>query len=323
MSWRLIVAMAAALLTGCSQPSALGNAVRVTIPRGATVATVTDSLASRGVISSPRWFRLYVRLVGRETTIQAGVYEFTQRSSVPAVVSTLVNGRIALDRLVVPEGLTIDEVADAVEVQLGIPADSFRSAAHNPQLARQLGARGVTLEGYLYPNTYHFRVGVSALDVVRQMVVEFEARWRPEWNARLDSLGFSRDEIVTLASIIEGEVHDQTDLYYVSSVYNNRLARGMRLEADPTVVYSLGERRRLLLRDYRVESPFNTYLIDGLPPHAIGQPSEASVEAALYPRDSDFLFFVAGPGGKHIFSRTYRDHQAAIREVRERTGEAR
>ena len=119
-----------------------------------------------------------------------------------------------------------------------------------------------------------------------------------------------------MASVVDAEVDAHADRHYVSSVYHNRLARGMRLEADPTVIYALGERRRLFNRDYGVESPYNTYLIDGLPPHAIGQPSAASIDAALYPRNSDFLFFVAGPGGKHVFSRTYREHQSAIRAIR-------
>ena len=168
--------------------------------------------------------------------------------------------------------------------------------------------------------------GVTALAVTpgflrsEQMLDHFESQWQSAWDARLDSLGLSRDELVTLASIIEGEVRDPRDRYYVSSVYHNRLRRGMRLEADPTVIYALGRRRRLFIRDYQTPSRYNTYLIDGLPPHPIGQPSAASLEAALYPASSDFLFFVAGPEGKHIFSRTYNEHLAAVRQVREGRG---
>jgi UPF0755 protein len=150
------------------------------------------------------------------------------------------------------------------------------------------------------------------------MVAEFEDQWRPEWNARLEELGMSRDEIVTLASIIEGEARHSGDRPYVSSVYHNRLDRGMRLQADPTVIYALGRRRRLFERDYELSSRYNTYRIDGLPPHPIGQPSAASIEAALYPRRTNFLYFVAGEDGKHVFSRTYSDHLATIRAIRGR-----
>jgi UPF0755 protein len=231
-------------------------------------------------------------------------------------VQTLVAGQAAQNRLVLPEGLMLAEIAQFVESQLQVPAESVLAAAHDTALARQVGAREPTLEGYLYPNTYYVGIGTTAREIVQQMVGEFEARWRPAWSRRLDTLGLTRDELVTLASIVEGEALHDADRFYVSSVYHNRLRRGMRLQADPTVIYALGRRRRLFLRDYETPSRYNTYLIDGLPPHAVGQPSAASLEAALYPRDSDFLYFVAGPGGKHIFSRTYREHQAAIRRIR-------
>lgn len=210
------------------------------------------------------------------------------------------------------------EVQRAAVTQLGVDPDAFLQAASDPSLLRRVGARGRTLEGYLYPSTYHVRVGASARELVEQMVDEFERQWRPEWDARVAELGLSRDEVVTLASIIEGEVRVHQDRAYVSSVYHNRLNRGMRLQADPTVVYALGRRRRLFERDYRTRSPYNTYQIDGLPPNPIGQPSTASLEAALYPRRTDFLYFVADSAGRHVFSRTYRDHLATIRRIRSR-----
>jgi UPF0755 protein len=315
---RFVWVVPALLSIACSRPSASEKSVRVTIPRGASVSTVTDSLTARGVIGSARWFRLYTKLVGYERTIQAGVYDFPTRATSSEVLRMLVVGRTAQDRLVVPEGLMLEEIAALAQSQLGIPEQDFVTAAHDSGLVERVGAREPTLEGYLYPNTYHASVGASALDVVRQMVSEFEARWQPEWDARLDTLQMTRDQAITLASIIEGEAQHPVDLRYVSSVYHNRLSRGMRLEADPTVIYALGTRRRLFERDYRTPSRYNTYLIDGLPPHAIAQPSAATIEAALYPRASDFLFFVAGPGGRHVFSRTYREHIAAIRRIRDR-----
>ena len=211
----------------------------------------------------------------------------------------------------------LTELTESVETQLGIPGDSMDAAARDPELLDALGARGRTLEGYLYPTTYFVRVGVTARELIAHMVSEFEAHWDPAWTERLQELRMTRDEIVTLASIIEGEARHPEDLAYVSSVYHNRLNRRMRLQADPTVVYALGRRRRLFTRDYQIDSPYNTYQIDGLPPHPIGQPSAAALHAALHPRPSDFLFFVAGSDGRHIFSRTYREHLAAIRRIRE------
>ncbi len=148
------------------------------------------------------------------------------------------------------------------------------------------------------------------------MVEEFETRWRLEWSRGAKSMGFSRDELVTLASIVSGETREASDRPLVASVYLNRLRCGMRLQADPTVVYALGSRRRLQNRDYRTPSPYNTYLNDGLPPHPIGQPSTASIVAVLHPPSTEFLFFVAGADGKHVFSDSYREHLAAIRKIR-------
>jgi UPF0755 protein len=208
------------------------------------------------------------------------------------------------------------EVADLVEQRLGIPADSFLAAAADSTLLRRAGVTGRNLEGYLYPSTYYVPVGAGARDVVRQMLAQFEAAWQPTWEVRLESLGLTRHELVTLASIIEGEVRRDEDRPYVASVYHNRLRRGMRLQADPTVIYALGRRRRLFERDYQRPSPYNTYLIDGLPPGPIGQPSAASIEAALYPARTDFLYLVARPDGRHIFSRTLAEHRRAVREIR-------
>ncbi len=319
MNRRSLGVLAAVLSMACSKPQATGeDPVRVTVPRGASVWTVADSLFSRGVVDSPRWFRMYTKLVGYERAIQAGVYDLPRGASVRRVLHDLVAGRTAQDRLVVPEGLMLHEVAELVEAQLGIPAESFLAAARDSALVSRVQAREPTLEGYLYPNTYNVSIGATALDVVKQMVAQFEERWQPEWNRRLDTLQMTRDEVVTLASIIEGEAQHPSDLRYVSSVYHNRLARKMRLDADPTIIYSLGKRRRLFIRDYQIQSRYNTYIIDGLPPHPITQPSAATIEAALYPNPSDFLFFVAGPGGRHVFSRTYREHLETTRQIRDR-----
>lgn len=308
--------LAAGLLLACTAPRP-ATTVRVTIPRGAGLAQAADSLAAHGVIRSPRLFRWYAWLTGRARAIKGGTYDLPLGGSPGTVLGILVRGRPAEDRLVVPEGLRLSEIAALVEAQLGIPAASFRRAAQDPKLLADFGIPATTAEGYLYPSTYQVPVGATATDLVRQMLAEFTARWQPEWTARLDTLRMSRHAIVTLASIIEGEVRYPPDRPYVSSVYHNRLARSMRLQADPTVSYALGRRRRLYEKDYQFPSPYNTYLIDGLPPTPIGQPSSASLEAALYPARTGFLYLVARPDGKHIFSRTLSEHLRAVAAVRQ------
>jgi UPF0755 protein len=295
-----------------------GDPQRVTIPRGAGVAAVAETLAARALVPSADAFRFYARVSGRDRRIQAGTYEIPRGLGVREVLRILTTGRPAEERLVLAEGLMLVEVAAAVERQLGIPAESVLIAARDSGLRARIGTPGVTLEGYLYPSTYHVAAGATARRVVRRMVEEFESRWKPEWDRRLDTLDLSRHDVVTLASIIEGEVRYGPDRRFVSSVYHNRLRRGMRLQADPTVIYALGTRRRLYEKDYLTPSPYNTYLVDGLPPGPIAQPSAESLEAALYPAPTDFLYFVARSDGKHVFSRTLGEHTAAVRRVRQR-----
>ncbi len=290
--------------------------VRVTIPRGTTLRVVAESLAARDVITTPRWFRIYASLLGEARSIPAGTYDLPRDASAREVLDALVHGPAATNRLTIPEGLMLSEVADEVQEQLGIPADSLLAAARDSALRAEVGTTAPTLEGYLYPSTYQVPVGADAREVVEQMVDEFRTRWQPAWTARLDTLGMTRQQVVTLASIIEGEVKVPADRELVSSVYHNRLARGMRLQADPTVIYALGTRRRLYEKDYARKSPYNTYLIDGLPPGPIGEPSAADIQAALYPAKTDYLYFVAGPDGRHIFSRTLREHLRAVSRVR-------
>jgi len=304
------------LVLACRAGGPNGPRVQVTIPEGATLTAAAESLRANGVIGSTTAFSFYARLFGKSDEIKAGVYEFVPNLPVLRVLKVVTAGREALRRLVIPEGLMLNEVAAYVAQQLGIPAADVLAAARDSTLVQRVGAAQGVLEGYLYPSTYLVRHGVTAPEVVRMMVGEFEARWQPEWHARVHALRLTRREVVTLASIIEGEVRFGPDRPYVSSVYHNRLERGMRLQADPTVIYALGRRRRLFEKDYQVRSPHNTYLIDGLPPTPIGQPSSASIEAALYPERTGFLYLVARPDGKHVFSRTLREHLRAVAEVR-------
>lgn len=316
MNLRIPGCVGLAVLIACGGSTPDRDPVLVTIPRGASLSAVVDTLSAHRVTDSPRLFKFYATVTGRQREIQAGTYLFRPGSSIRGVLSILVAGREALVPLVLPEGLMLSEVAERISLQIGIDPDSILQAARDTALRWQLAVPAPTLEGYLYPSTYYVRRNASAQEVVRQMVDEFELRWRPEWNLRLDSLAMTRHELVTLASIIEGEVRYAPDRKFVASVYSNRLRRRMRLQADPTVVYALGKRRRLFQKDYQTPSPYNTYLIDGLPPGPITQPSTASIEAALWPAKTNFLYFVARPDGKHVFSRSLREHQTAVRTIR-------
>ncbi len=312
------VAPVMAVLAACEPNSRGGGAVWVTIPSGAPLEAVAESLAAHDIVKSPKTFQRFARLGRKHLDIKPGTYALRPRTPMGRVMMLLRRGTAPVNRVQVRERSTLSEVAVLIEQVMGIAAESVQVAARDPNLRALIGARAESVEGYLFPTTYYVPVDVTAEELVRQMVDTFEVRWQPEWDQQLDSLGLTRDEVVTLASIIEGEMPHDSDRPYVSSVYHNRLSRGMRLQADPTVVYALGVRRRLYRRDLEVRSDYNTYLIDGLPPGPIGQPSAASLAAALYPAASDFYFFVARRDGRHIFTRSYREHLATIRKVRGR-----
>jgi len=290
--------------------------VWVTVPNGATLQAVAESLEVAGVVRSATSFRWYVKWRGKADSLRPGIYDLRPDLHLAHVVNALVRGVPPLDSIVIPPGITLAEAVPLFERQLGITANDLMEVARNNALVRRSGARGPTLEGYLYPGKYYVRIGMSPEEILSRMVDRFEEAWAPEWNGRLDSLGLNRDELVTLASIVEAEVRFDQDRLLVASVYHNRLTAGLRMQADPTIIYALGERRRLYNTDYDLDSPYNTYLIDGLPPTPIGQPSAASLLAALYPADTDYLYFVAGPDGWHHFSRTYAEHLQTIRELR-------
>ena len=297
-----------------------GPTVTVTIPRGAQFSQALDSLAARGVIDHPGWFRLYARLRGLPSGLKSGIYRFHLDDDWGDVITTLKTGRGVETRFTVLEGMMGFEVAERARAWLGIPRDSFLAAMTDTALQRELGIqpnpKGV--EGYMYPTTYTVPVGIKARELVRVMTHEFIARWQPEWDGRLAELKMTRHQLVTLASIIESEVRYTPDRPYVSAVYHNRLRRGMALQADPTINYAYGRRlRRVWERNLLIKSPYNTYLHPGLPPGPISQPSDSSLLAALDPAPTGYLYFVAQPDGKHVFSATYQDHLNAIRQARQ------
>lgn len=326
MRSRALCAVLVGFAVSCSSPEpaqyeSVATRVIITIPRGATYYQALDSLIARGVITNRDWFSLYARARGLPSKLKSGIYTFRRDERWSDVVSTLKKGRGLEVRFTVLEGMMGFEVVERARSWLRVPRDSFNAAMRDTSLERELGIRPspAGVEGYMYPTTYVVPMGMRARDLVRLMTHEFIARWQPEWDARLGELKMTRHQIVTLASIIEAEVRYRPDRPYVSAVYHNRLKRGMALQADPTVVYAHGRRlRRVWEKQLQIRSPYNTYINPGLPPGPINQPSDSSLYAALYPAPIGYLYFVAQPDGKHIFSESYADHLAAIRRVRSR-----
>jgi UPF0755 protein len=323
---RMRAVTALSILSALSACSASPQSARVILPSGATFGAVTDSLAAHGVITNRRWFKLLARIRGVDRSVHAGVYEFPAGVSEWAVLGMLAKGKKAALRFTVPEGLTIQEVAALAAQRLGIPEDSFVTAARDAKAASAiLGMKVPSFEGFLRPETYVLPADISARELVRVMAEGFISAWQPAWDVRLDTLDMSRLELVTFASIVEGEARADEEREIIAGVYRNRLRIGMALQADPTVQYAISLKRgrrksRLFEKDYQFNSPYNTYLNPGLPPGPVNSPSRRSLEASLYPADVKYLYFVARADGRHVFSRTYSEHLRAIRRIRANRG---
>jgi UPF0755 protein len=307
-------------ITACGPPPDAPKE-RITIPPGATVAAIADSLEAHGVISSPRWFRLLSRIGGYDRRLQSGPYELVRGQGARSALKALTGGRAMLSRFTVPEGFTLLDVADAAEKSLGIPTEQFLIETRDTALLREFGVPGPSFEGYLKPETYFFAAGVSPDVVVQALAQAARTDWDTAWAARAAAQGLDRSSTLTLASLVEGEARVDGDRALVAAVYRNRLRLGMPLQADPTVQYAIelatGQRKpRLYEKDYGFDSPYNTYLNPGLPPGPVGAPGRKSIEAVLNPAPVPFLYFVAGPDGAHVFTRTYAEHLRAIRRLR-------
>lgn len=310
------------LLAACGPaPSPGGPPVQVTIPEGATLAAITDTLHSRGVITRPGWFRLLARLRRIDRSLQAGRYEFATPSPTPVVLDALRQGRRLHIRFTVPEGATLTQISRLTENRLGLAADSILAATHDSALLAAFDIPATSAEGYLWPETYTLDSTETPREMVQLMLTGFADAWDPAWNPVLDSLELTRHEVVTLASIVEGEARVEEERPVIAAVYLNRLRLGMPLQADPTVLYAIeretGERKtRLYEKDYGFASPYNTYQRTGLPPGPVNSPGRASLAAVLAPADVPWLYFVARPDGTHAFSRTYAEHLRSIRQIR-------
>jgi UPF0755 protein len=287
----------------------------VLVKRGQSFAGAVDMLQEQNIIRSPGRFRLLARIKGADTRIQAGEYLLKGSMTPNQILQTLIDGKVRLYRFTVPEGSNLQQIAGIVSEAGFTPAEQFVQVATNPDLIRRLGLEADSLEGYLFPDTYHFPRNATAEDITIAMVQRFQSLIPEGWKTRADELGLSMHEVVTLASIIEKETGTPEERPLISSVFHNRLKRGMRLQTDPTVIYGIEDFDGNLTRKHlNTHTPYNTYLIRGLPPGPIANPGLASIEAALFPEETKYLYFVSRKDSTHQFSTNLKDHNQAIRK---------
>lgn len=291
-----------------------GAEVIVAVPPGQPLAATASELERRGLVRSALKLRLLARWDGYDRRLKAGEYAFQPTMAPLEILGIMEKGLVVLHRLTVPEGLTIAQIADVIErAGLGA-APEVVARANDPAQPAALGIAAPRLEGYLFPDTYLFPRTVTVDGILAAMVARFKAVFTPEWERRAAELGLTTHEAVTLASIIEKETGDPAERPLIGSVFHNRLKRGMRLETDPTVIYGIKDfDGNLTRRHLETPTPYNTYVIKGLPPGPIASPGRESLHAALFPADSPYLFFVSRNNGTHQFSATLADHSQAVR----------
>jgi UPF0755 protein len=323
VGWLLIlVSLSLAVLIGgqwwVNRPmagAATAKTQLIEVRPGATLASVASELERSGLIRDANQFRILAKLRGHET-IKVGEYEITPALRPTEILERLNSGISVRHTLTIPEGFNVFEIASEVERrQLGKASDLVRLAFDKPFVESLLGPGIESLEGYLFPDTYHLTKFTGVPGILKLMVERFKDNFDqlpPHRHA------LTRHQLVTLASIIEKETGAPEERAVISSVFHNRLRLGMKLQTDPTVIYGVWRREGVwagnIRRSHLTEpTPYNTYVIKGLPPGPIANPGKEALRSAGFPAATPFLFFVSRNDGTHVFSETYAKHNSAVR----------
>jgi peptidoglycan lytic transglycosylase G len=297
-----------------------GEKVAVDIVPGTSVAAVSKKLEDEGVITSAQIFRIYLKFKGGAGTIQAGEYELHRNVSMGAARAALQRGpSIKFERLTIPEGLTLEKIADRVGELPGRSRDRFLSAARSGAVRSKWQPPGRNnLEGLLFPDTYLVTDKEDEAAIVRRLVTRFEqVSDEVGLSAVATPTGLSPYQLIVAASLVESEAKVHEDRPLIASVISNRLQKGMKLQIDATVLYAIGHKDKVLYSDLEVDSPYNTYKIDGLPPTPISAPGKESLAAMLHPADTTYLYYVlSDKNGKHAFATTPSEFEALKAEAR-------
>jgi UPF0755 protein len=297
-----------------------GEFIDVELAAGLDAGSVLERLCDAGVIRNPGLPRLWLLWSGGSKELQAGEYRFSEPASPMAVLRRLHAGDVLLHAVTIPEGLVLDDVARRFE-DAGIgSSEELLALFRDPAPVADFDPEAADLEGYLFPETYRFSRHTQPAEVVAAMIARFRDVAGLEYAAAAEAIGMTLREAVTLASLIEKETSLPEERTKISRVFHNRLQRGMRLQCDPTVLYALRREglqvAKLTYDHLELDSPWNTYVVTGLPPGPISNAGAGSLAAAVKPAEGSELYFVAAPGGGHRFSKDLASHVKAVNEWR-------
>ncbi len=287
----------------------------VHIPAGMDLKKIAQLLADNGVISNQTKFEFYIRLKGADAKLKAGEYQFTTFMSPRNVLEKLLKGERVLKKITIPEGLTMRQVARLMaEHHLG-SYEEILKIMEDKEFMKKLGINAPSIEGYLFPDTYLYSTTQGFKDIIEEMVRQFNEHFEKIWERRSPDNPLSRYEVLILASMVEKEAMVDEERPIIAGVFLNRLKKGMLLQCDPTVIYGLEKfNGNLTRKDLAKKTPYNTYVIKGLPPGPICNPGVASLKAAANPAKVKYLFFVSKNNGHHFFSESIREHINAVRK---------
>jgi len=289
----------------------------VNVTPGLSFAEVARQLEVAGVVRSADGFKLLGWLRRDVRRIKAGPYEFGSSATPGRVLDRLVAGDVQRQRLTIPEGFSLREIAGRLEAEGVGRAETFLQLTHDPDFIASLGISSPSLEGYLFPDTYLFDNGTPEDRIIRAMVRQLTNRLAPDLVEGAAKLGLDPHQLVTLASIVQKEAGNRGEMPVIAAVFHNRLRRNMPLQADPTVVYGVADYKGTITRKHlQTPTPYNTYRMVGLPPGPIASPGEDALRASAFPAESDYLFFVSRGDGTHTFSRTLNEHNRAVQQYR-------
>lgn len=292
-----------------------GEEKLITVEQGESFADIAEKMKDAGVIKHEFFFRHYASEKNADKDLKSGTYVMRENMGYRRAVDVLINkGKSDAVKFTFYEGFEVKIIAKELSAKFNFSEQEFIKAAQKDYgvgYLRTISEREILAEGYLFPDTYEFYKDATPEDVVRKLLGGFEKMWTDEYEKRCRELSMTVDEVVILASIIEREAGSVSEMGKVSSVFHNRLKIGMPLQSCATVQYILPERKDVLsVSDTKIESPYNTYLYEGLPEGPISNPGKAAIEAALYPEDTDYYYFKVNDDGETVFSKTLSEHNS-------------
>ena len=294
----------------------LKSTVKIFINSGSSLTKISEILAQEKIIKNTSTFIWAARLMNKEKKIPVGTFKLENLHTNYEIINQLTNGVPEVREIKILEGWNFNLIVDELNKKLNFKKDHLNQIFKDKSFLEINNINSNSLEGYLFPDTYKVFEGDNPRSILNLLINTHKKFWTETYINRAKELNLSVHEIVTLASIIEGEAIYDSERSKISGVYHNRLKLGMKLQADPTIQYIIEDSpRRLLNKDLRIKSPYNTYIYKGLPPGPINSPGRNSLLAALYPEKNDFIFFVARGDGYHTFTTNERDHNIAKRQL--------